>query len=88
MDNRIRRALYEAAKADRQSAELAGKLASWFEAISCGNEDIANPQHSGRRLDLIFGEVRILSSQRRHTPPRDPTGNRGDAHSSTVREEP
>lgn len=87
MDDRIRRALYEAAKARRQSAELAGKLASWFEAISSGNEDVANPQHSGRRLDLIFGEVRFPSPQGRYTPTSGAARPRGDAGPSKVREE-
>ena len=68
MDPRIRDAIFQATRQHGQSQELARKLASWFDAVASGNEDVNDSQAAARHLELAYREVRVLPSRRSPTP--------------------
>jgi len=57
MDQKIKEAIETAVREARQPEGLARKLASWFDAIASGNEDINDTQSANRHLELLYEET-------------------------------
>ncbi|RZJ90681.1 MAG: hypothetical protein EOO20_07430 [Chryseobacterium sp.] len=54
LDENIKKAINEAVSAEGQTAELAGKLISWIENLSEGNEQITSKESYARRSEHCF----------------------------------
>lgn len=57
MDQKIKEAIETAVREAGQPEGLARKLASWFDAIASGNEDINDTQSANRHLELLYEET-------------------------------
>ena len=58
-DPKIKEAIKDAVTEFGQSEGLARKLDSWFEAVATGNEDIANKQLTEKRLEMLYEDVQL-----------------------------
>lgn len=68
MDRNIEKAFQEAAEGAGQNASLGRKLVAWFDAIASGNEDINDPQSSGRHLELLYDETVVEDAPNSEEP--------------------
>lgn len=59
LDARLTDAVIQAVADAGQSEALARRLVAWLEAITSGNEDLADSAAADRHLEFIYGEVKV-----------------------------
>jgi hypothetical protein len=57
LDPKISQAIKEAVEEAGQSAALARRLIAWMEAVTSGNEDLADQAAAARHLEVLYAET-------------------------------
>ena len=58
-DPKLREALLQAVNDAGQSAALGRRILAWIDALTSGSEEINDQVATDRRLELIYGEVKV-----------------------------
>lgn len=58
-DPKLREALLRAVKDAGQSDALGRRILAWIDAVTSGSEEINDQAAADRRLELIYGEVKV-----------------------------
>ena len=59
IDERIKLAIRKAVREEEQPDAVAAKIIKWFESVSNGNESIDDKDDYRRRLDGLFGAIKV-----------------------------
>ena len=61
LDPKISQAIKEAVDEVGQSAALARRLIAWMDAVTSGNEDLADQAAAARHLEVLYAETSVNS---------------------------
>lgn len=59
LDQKISQAIRDAVNDAGQSAALARRLIAWMEAVTSGNEDLADQAAATRHLEVLYAETAV-----------------------------
>ncbi len=62
LDAKISQAIKDVVSEAGQSPALARRLIAWMEAVTSGNEDLADPVATARHLEVLYAETSVSES--------------------------
>lgn len=66
LDSKISQAIKDAVDTAGQSPALARRLIAWMEAVTSGNEDIADQAAAARHLEVLYTETSVTDDAGRN----------------------